>query len=116
MHGGSIGIKIWLSFILGLVFTAMGVGAALSYFGINLPVPSIVFDSLIIEISLIVAGLLLFLFSFSIRSSMGVTRWGNILISILLAAIGAIPLALRYEMLSFLPFIPKHAESAVVVA
>lgn len=102
---GHSGIKLWISVIAGIIFVAIGVIASMSYLGINLPIPAIALSAEVIEISLVVAGLLLFIDSFSIRTQMGLVKWGSIMIAILLAAIGAIPLLIKYQVLGFLPFL-----------
>jgi len=107
MTSGGTGIKLWISLALGILFTVMGVAATLVYFGMNLPLPVSLVTATVVEISLVVAGLVLFIDSFSIRTPMGLVKWGSIIIALLLAAIGAIPLLVKYSMLSFLPFLVK---------
>ena len=107
MVSGGTGLKLWISLVLGILFAVMGVAATLVYFGINLPLPVSLVTATVVEISLVVAGLVLFIDSFSIRTPMGLVKWGSIIIALLLAAIGAIPLLVKYSMLSFLPFLVK---------
>lgn len=106
MHGEHSGIKIWLTLLLSLTFLAIGLTAVLASLGITfLPIPAFMLTQVVVEISLIVAGLLLFFDSFSVRTMMGAPKWGLILLSLLMAAIGAIPLLAKNKMLAFLPFL-----------
>lgn len=113
-HGGT-GLKLWISLALGVLFAVMGVAASLAYFGVNLPLPVSLVTATVVEISLVIAGLLLFVDSFSIRTPMGLVKWGSIVIALLLAAIGAIPLMVKYQVLSFLPFLVKLTIPEIVL-
>ncbi|MBU2589486.1 MAG: hypothetical protein KKA65_04595 [Nanoarchaeota archaeon] len=115
MNTGGTGIKLWISLVLGILFAVMGTAATLAYFGINLPLPVSLITATVVEISLIVAGLVLFVDSFSIRTPMGLVKWGSVVIALLLAAIGAIPLLVKYQMLSFLPFLVKLTIPEIVL-
>ncbi len=103
MHTGHSGMKIALSAILSIVFLAIGIGSLITSFGLTLPLPAFLLTETFTEIALVAAGLLLFIDSFSARTPMGMIKTGTIIVSLLLAAIGAIPLLVRYKMLSFLP-------------
>jgi len=114
-HGGSTA-KLWLSFLLGLLFAALGVVSALAYLGVMLPIPAIIMSPLVIKISLIIAGLLLFVDSFSVRTMTGQVKFASILIALLLAVIGAIPLLLDYKLLGFLPFVIEFTIPPIVLS
>ncbi len=115
MHSGGTGIKLWVSLALGILFTLMGIVATLSFFGINLPLPISLISDTVVEISLVVAGLLLFVDSFSIRTPMGLVKWGSIIIALLLAIIGALPLLIKNNLLGFLPFLVKLTIPPIVL-
>lgn len=122
MHGEHSSLKLLLSLLLGLLFTAMGTVSALNFFGIPISLGFIDFllSATIIEISLVVAGILLFLDSFSVRTQMGLVKWSSILIALLLAVIGAVPLMIENRFLDFLPFLLQitipHMVLSIVLA
>ncbi len=94
-----------LSLLFGIIFTIYGGAALASSLGVILPVPSLLFLQLIVEIALVVAGLLLLYASIGMISMQtGRMSLGSMVIGIVLAAVGGLPLLLRYSLLTFLPF------------
>ncbi|MBU2638155.1 MAG: hypothetical protein KJ955_04225 [Nanoarchaeota archaeon] len=104
--GGGTG-KIWFSLIFGLFLLVFGGAATLEFFGINLPVPTFFLSDLVVKILLIVAGLLLLVDSFKVRTMMGATKFSAILIGLIMAFAGALPLLIDYKLVGFLPFLMK---------
>ena len=102
--GGGTG-KIWFSLIFGLFLLVFGGAATLAFFGILLPVPTGFMTALVVKILLIVAGLLLLVDSFKVRTMMGATKFSSILLGLIMAFAGAIPLLIDYKMIGFLPFL-----------
>ncbi|MFH1638384.1 MAG: hypothetical protein ABIB71_08215 [Candidatus Woesearchaeota archaeon] len=94
-----------ISLLFGIIFTAYGAAALASSFGIALPVPSMLFMQIIVEIALVAAGLLLLYDSVGMISMQtGRISFVSIITGLILAAVGAFPLLLRYGLLVFLPF------------
>lgn len=102
--GGGTG-KIWFSMLFGLFLLVFGGAATLAFFGIFLPVPTGFMTALVVKILLIVAGLLLLIDSFKVRTMMGATKFLSILLGLIMAFAGAIPLLIDYKMIGFLPFL-----------
>ena len=61
--------------------------------------------ALVVKILLVVAGLLLLIDSFKVRTMMGATKFSSILLGLIMAFAGAIPLLIDYKMIGFLPFL-----------
>lgn len=102
--GGGTG-KIWFSMLFGLFLLIFGGAATLAFFGIFLPVPTGFMTALVVKILLIVAGLLLLIDSFKVRTMMGATKFSAILIGLIMAFAGALPLLIDYKLVGFLPFL-----------
>lgn len=110
--------KALLSLLIGSIFTILGGTATLSNLGINLiNLPFFLYDPTVTKFSLLIGGLLLLIDSFSIKSFQTfMPEIGTILIGILLAIIGAVPLLLEYNLLNWLPFIIKFTIPAIVLS
>ncbi|MFH1065571.1 MAG: hypothetical protein V1734_03650 [Nanoarchaeota archaeon] len=102
--GGGTG-KIWFSLLLGFFLLIFGGAATLAFFGIFLPVPTGFMTALVVKILLVVAGLLLLIDSFKVRTMMGATKFSSILLGLIMAFAGAIPLLIDYKLAGFLPFL-----------
>lgn len=107
-----------LSFIFGLIFLILGGTATLSNFGISLiALPGFLYNPMITKFALLIGGILLFIDSFSIKSfQTWMPSSSNILLGILTALLGAFPLALDYNLLSFMPFIIKFTIPPLVLS
>jgi len=113
-HHNRYGLRRLLSLLLGLVFAALGVGATLGILGLSLGIPAIVFHPQVLKISIVVAALLLFLDSFSV-SMEGKFQIGSTIVALVLAAIGAVPLLMDYNVLhTILPFVPEVSIPPIV--
>lgn len=99
---------IW-NLIAGVLFTAIAGTAVLSSLGVGtLRFPDIVYSSEVAKVALLVAGILMFIDSFHIISmhtmapSMMTRFFG-----LVMAFVGAFPLLMEFNLLTWLPFIPK---------
>lgn len=102
---GSMRTKKNLSLLFGIIFTLFGAGALATSLGIVVPIPSVVFTQIIVEAALALAGILLLYDSVGMISMQtGRVSIGAMIIGLVLAAVGAFPLLLRYGLLVFLPF------------
>lgn len=104
--GGGTG-KIWFSMLFGFFLLVFGGAASLAYFGIGLPIPTgfLMGNGLVVKILLVVAGLLLLIDSFKVRTMMGATKFSAIIIGLIMAFAGALPLLIDYKLVEFLPFL-----------
>ncbi len=98
-----------LSLILGILCTSFGILPLLSL--VNIAIPGFSFINLavydlIVKIALFVGGVFLLYDSFAVRSMMtGRISGASIIAGLFLAILGAIPLALHFKLLNFLPFV-----------
>lgn len=104
--GGGTG-NIWFSMIFGFALLVFGGASTLAFFGILLPVPTGFLTALVVKILLVAAGVLLLVDSFKVRTMMGATKFSAILIGLVLAFAGALPLLIDYNLVGFLPFLMK---------
>ena len=99
--------KAWLDLVGGLVFSGLGIISFASNIGYPFALPSwlsFLYNTLLIKVSLIIGGIMLFLSSFSMaRGGVGGSL-KPVLVGLLLAVIGAFPLMMDYKLLGFLPF------------
>ncbi len=98
-----------LSLLLGIICVLLGILPLLPLANIAIPVFSTmnlaVYD-VVVKIALFVGGLFLLYDSFAVRSMMtGRISGASIIAGFFLAILGAIPLALHFKLLNFLPFV-----------
>lgn len=99
-----------LSLLIGAVCILIGLVPLLPYLNINIPgitsIDASIYD-IIVKVALLIGGLFLLYDSFQIRNMMsGRVKGASILAGLLLAVIGAIPLALHIKLLDkMLPFL-----------
>lgn len=120
MMGGGSRPSVALTVFLGLIGIVIGGLAIVSSLGMVLPVPAMVYNPLVVKVLIVIAGLLLLLRSFTIMRTASILNPGSTGISslvagILLAVIGVLPLLYDFNLLSFLPFIPKLSIPPVVL-
>ncbi len=99
---------LW-NLIAGVLFTAIAGTAVLSSIGIGtIRFPDIVYSSEVAKYALLIAGILMFIDSFHIISmhTMAPSMMTR-LFGLILALIGAFPLLMEHNLLTWLPFIPK---------
>ena len=95
--------KRLISFLVGLLLFAFGVVSflrSLKYF-INLP--EFLFNPVLLEVLIAIGGIFLLFDSFSIGH--GKTKFLAVVIGLLLATLGLIPILIKLDLLGFLPFI-----------
>lgn len=99
---------IW-NLITGALFTAIAGTAVLSSFGVGtMRFPDIAYSSEVAKYALLIAGILMFIDSWHIISmhTMAPSMMTRVF-GLILAFIGAFPLLVEHNLLSWLPFIPQ---------
>ena len=111
--------KVAVTFLGGLIFSFIGFVTFFSYIGRPLGfVPgwlNLIYSTLVVKICLIIGGLLLFISSFTLARTN--RRFMPIITGIVMAALGALPLAMDYGIVTFVMFsIPETVLSGLLAA
>lgn len=104
MGGGGSG-RILFSLLMGIFLLVFGAAASLASFSISSPVPTGFLSPTVVKILLMVSGLLILIDSFKVRTMMGAVKGTTVIISIIMALAGALPLLIDYKLVGFLPFL-----------
>lgn len=103
----TISWKRFLSFVIGAIIIVIGAIPLLNYAGVAFlaSLPGFILSETTVRAALLIAGLLIFYDSFFIYDFNGRVKLSHLFMGLLLAVISAIPIAIQFKLVSFLPVI-----------
>lgn len=105
--------RIILSFIFGIIVTALGILGVVSSLGFVLPIPTFVTSIIVLKVVLALAGIMLLYDSFKMGYGFNMILY--VLAGVLLFVLGVLPFLVDFHLLGFLPFAVDLAVSPLVL-